>query len=279
MSIVTLTTDFGVADGYVGVMKGVILSIAPDARLVDLSHAIPAQDVRRAAYVLHAAAPFFSAGTIHLAVVDPGVGTERRAIAVWTPAGMLVGPDNGLFTYVMVEAPEWRAVAFENPGYHLTRVSATFHGRDIFAPVAGHLAAGVPLSELGPPVTDPLLLPLPRLDVSPGRLEGVVVHVDRFGNLITSVGRLAWEGKVLELRPAFRPEAAEVRFYAGAAQVDLGEREIVGVRRTYGEVPVGHPVVIVGSSGFLEVAARQGSAAEVLGVDVGDPVVVSFRPV
>ena len=278
MTIITLTTDFGTADGYVGVMKGVLLSIAPEARLVDLSHAIPAQDVRCAAYVLYTAVPFFPDGTVHLAVVDPGVGTERRPVAIHTPKGTFVGPDNGLFTYVLAEAEEWQAVELTSSAHRLLRVSDTFHGRDLFAPAAAHLAAGAALADLGPPVTNPVLLPLPRLTVSQGRAEGEVWHADRFGNLVTSVGWLRWEREQLMLTPVFRRQSSpEAQFLASSAEVEIAGQRLEGVHRTYGMVQVGQPVALVGSEGFLEIAVRQGNAAECLGVRAGDPVVVRFR--
>ncbi|HHS96708.1 MAG TPA: hypothetical protein ENK08_02230 [Chloroflexi bacterium] len=277
MRVIALTTDFGTADGYVGVMKGVILSIVPEVHLVDLSHEIPPQDVRRAAFVLYTAVPFFPPGTVHLAVVDPGVGTERRAIAVQTPQGFFVGPDNGLFTYVLAEAEEWKAVGLEEPAYRLPEVSGTFHGRDVFAPAAAHLARGVPLERLGSPVTDPVLLPLPRLTVGEDRVEGEILHVDRFGNVITSVGRLRWNGGDLVLTPAFRQAASSLQFAAREVAVEVGGERIRPVRRTYGEVGVGEKLALVGSTGFLEIAVRQGNAARALGVHPGDPITLRLR--
>lgn len=276
MAIITLTTDFGTADGYVGAMRGVILSIALQARLVDLSHEIPAQDVHRAAFVLHTAVPFFPSDTVHLAVVDPGVGTERRAIAIETPDGRFVGPDNGLFTYVIAEAEEWRAVELGNPRYHLPRVSETFHGRDLFAPAAAHLSAGVDLLALGEPVDEPIRLPLPRMDVRRGHIEGQILHVDHFGNLITSIGRLEWREDALALTPAWSRRTAPIRFQADRVWVDISGREVSNVRRTYGEVPKGHLVALIGSSGFLEIGRRRGSAAEALDAHVGAPVTLRF---
>jgi len=277
MRVITLTTDFGTADGYVGVMKGVMLSIAPGVRLVDLSHEVPPQDVRRAAFVLYTAVPFFPPDTVHLAVVDPGVGTDRRAIAVQVPQGFLVGPDNGLFTYVLAEAEEWRAVELRDPAYRLPQVSGTFHGRDIFAPAAAHLARGVPMERLGPPVPDPVLLPLPRLEVREDRLEGEVLYIDRFGNVVTSIGRLRWAGNGLVLDAAFRRAAPPLRLAAAGAVVKVGGRTIQGVRRTYGEVAVGESLALVGSTGFLEIAVRQGDAARTLGVRPGDPITLHLR--
>jgi S-adenosylmethionine hydrolase len=213
-----------------------------------------------------------------LVVVDPGVGTERRAIALRTPEGSFVGPDNGVFTYVLAEAETWTAVELTNAEYHLPGVSDTFHGRDLFAPAAAHLAAGVPLEELGRSLTNLSLLPLPRLTVSRNRVEGEVLHADRFGNLITSVGRLWWQEDHLVLVPAFGQRSAPAaEFPASTARVELAERTLTGVHRTYGAVPMGRSLALVGSSGFLEIGVRQGSAAEELGACRGEPVVVTFQ--
>jgi S-adenosylmethionine hydrolase len=277
MTILTLSTDFGTEDEYVGVMKGVILSIAPEVRLVDLSHQIPPQDVRRAAFLLMNAVPYFPPDTVHLAVVDPGVGTERRPLAVRTPAGTFVGPDNGLFSWVLARVPEWGAVEIREPAYRLPLVSSTFHGRDIFAPAAAYLAAGVPLERLGPRLTDPVRLPPPRLEVSDFAVKGEVLYADRFGNLVTSIGRFRWDGDRLVLAPAFRPASGEVTVGVAAARVVLAGVELQGVRRTYGEVAVGEPLALVGSSGFLEIAVRQGSAAAALGALPGTLVTLIFR--
>ncbi|MCS7179403.1 MAG: SAM-dependent chlorinase/fluorinase [Anaerolineae bacterium] len=276
MPILTLLTDFGTEDEYVGVMKGVILSIAPVVRLVDLCHQIPPQDIRRAALLLSNAVPYFPPDTVHLAVVDPGVGTERRALAIRTPAGTFVGPDNGLFSWVLAEIPEWTAVEIREPAYRLPRVSSTFHGRDVFAPAAAYLAMGLPLERLGPRVEDPVMLPPPRLEIRERALEGEVLYADRFGNLVTSIGRLFRERDRLTLFPAFRPSGptpARV-FPASAARVILAGREVHGIRRTYGEVAVGELLALIGSSGFLEIALRQGSAATTLGVVPGVPIVL-----
>ncbi len=278
MPILTLLTDFGTEDEYVGVMKGVILSIAPGVHLVDLSHQIPPQDVRRAALLLSNAVPYFPPDTVHLAIVDPGVGTERRPLAIHTPLGMFVGPDNGLFSWVLAEVPEWVAVEIRDPAYRLPRVSFTFHGRDIFAPAAAHLAAGVSPERLGPRVEDPVMLPLPRLEIGAGVLEGEILYADRFGNLVTSIGRLLRAEDALMLVPAFRPGKGPLSmFSAETARVVLAGTELRGIRRTYGEVAVGEPVALVGSSGFLEIAVRQGSAATVLGAAPGTPVKVLWN--
>ena len=272
--LVTLTTDFGTADGYVGTMKGVILGIAPDARLVDLSHEIAPQDVRQAAYVLYTAYPFFPPHTVHLVVVDPGVGSARRPIALRTPKGYFVGPDNGVFSYVMANEPVEAVVELSDPHYRLLQVSHTFHGRDVFAPAAAHLAAGVPIEALGPPVLDPVTFPPPRLEVSPDTITGEVLHADHFGNVITSIGKLAWSEDVLALEPAFHEvkDERQMRFKATKATVVVAGQEINGVFRTYAEVEPGAVLALVGSEGYLEIAVREGSAAQKLGLHTGDTV-------
>jgi S-adenosylmethionine hydrolase len=271
--VITLTTDFGLVDAYVGTMKGVMLGIAPDARPVDITHQIAPQDVRQTAYVLYTVYRFFPPHTVHLVVVDPGVGSARRAIALRTPRGSFVGPDNGVFSYVMAEQPLIAAVELADARYRRVRVSQTFHGRDIFAPAAAHLAAGVPIDQFGPPVPDPVTLPLPHLQASPGVVEGEVLHIDHFGNVITSVGRLVWEAEKLTLKPAFRETGAqEVHFRADEASITTEGHEIQGVRRTYAQVEPGDTLALVGSTGHLEISVREGSGARKLGLQMGDPV-------
>lgn len=277
--LVTLTTDFGTTTGYVGAMKGVILSIAPDARLVDISHEIAPQDVRQAAFVLYATYPFFPPHAVHLVVVDPGVGSARRPIAIRTPAGTFVGPDNGVFSSVMAREPVETLVELTDPRYRLPRVSHTFHGRDVFAPAAAHLATGVPITALGPPVSDPFTLPPPRLEVAHGGITGEVLYADRFGNVITSIGQLAWYEDELLLEPALQNarECGQVRFEAAQAAVVVAEQEISGVCRTYAEVEPGEMLALVGSDEHLEIAVREGSAARRLGLHPGDVVTLRWR--
>ncbi|MCS7283281.1 MAG: SAM-dependent chlorinase/fluorinase [Anaerolineae bacterium] len=277
MPIITLLTDFGLEDEYVGVMKGVILSIAPQARLVDLTHLIPPQDICRGALVLVSAAPYFPPDTVHLAVVDPGVGTARRPVAIRTPIGTFVGPDNGLFSWALTEVEEWQAVELRETAYRLPQVSMTFHGRDIFAPAAAHLATGVPLEALGPSVFDLVSLPLPYLEIRENTVEGEILYADRFGNLVTSIGRLRWTGDLLTLIPAFRPHAGPAAMFpAGLVRVTVGKTEVRPIRRTYGEAARGELVALVGSSGFLEIAVREGNAAERLGLLPGTPVQITW---
>jgi hypothetical protein len=271
--VITLTTDFGLADGYVGTMKGVMLGIASEAQMVDISHHISPQGVREAAYVLYTAYSFFPSWAVHLVVVDPGVGSARRAIAAQSSHGVFVGPDNGVFSYVMAEEEVEAVVELANPRYHLSAVSRTFHGRDIFAPAAAHLAAGVPIDDLGPQVVDPVLLPLPKLEIGERTAAGVVLHTDHFGNAITSIGRLLWRGDTLSLIPAFRRESREhARFPAGEASVTVAGRQLHGLHGTYADVPRGDLLALVGSEGHLEIAVREGSGADRLALKPGDPV-------
>lgn len=256
MTIITLTSDFGLADGYVGIMKGVILGICPAARLVDISHDIPAQDIGRAAYVLARAAPYFPAGTIHLAIVDPGVGSDRRPLIVQTTDAWFVGPDNGLFTFAL-DAPAARAWLPDRPEFWLPQVSRTFHGRDIFAPLAAHLACGIPAEQLGRPLPDPVRLAQPLPVRHPdGQITGRVVYTDRFGNLITDVPA-AW--------------------VAGSRwTVEVAGQRIMGLSTAYADVAPGALLALVSSGGTVEIAVREGSAAGRLGVGVGTA--VTLRP-
>jgi S-adenosylmethionine hydrolase len=259
MSIITLTTDFGASDGYVGTMKGVILSIAPDVRLVDISHEIAPQHIRQAAYVLHSAASYFPQGTVHLAVVDPGVGSARRALAVRTTQGFLVGPDNGLFTLFLTDEPDAECHAVTNTRYLLPRISSTFHGRDVFAPVAAHLANGADLADLGPRIADPVMLPIPQSEQqADGSWRGCVLYADHFGNLITSLTeellqQILGDGRL-------------------SVEIVIGQQRISGIRHTFAEGAPGELVALIGSSGHLEIAVTNGNAARSLNIGSDSPV-------
>lgn len=248
--IVTLLTDFGTADGYVGAMKGSVLAIAPNARLVDVSHEVGPGDVRGGALALEAAAATFPPGTVHVAVVDPGVGTSRRAVAVATEHAVFVGPDNGLLALAARDARA--VVVLDRVRWHRRPVSATFHGRDVFAPAAARLTAGVPLRELGSPGGSLRALDLPVVERSHRGFKGHVVHIDRFGNLITNltVDHLA---------------ALERRGDAPAGMT-IRRRRPLPILRTYGDARAGSLLALVGSSGRVEIAVRDGSAAAALGV-------------
>lgn len=247
----TLTTDFGTGDGYVGAMKGVILQRAPEARIMDLAHDIEPHNVAAGAYCLCQAAPYFPEGTIHVAVIDPGVGTPlRKPVIIDSGRHLFVGPDNGLFSLAV---PNPRAVyAIESPTFTRPEVSATFHGRDIFAAAAGALAAGVPAQHAGPVVSlrGRLTLGAPSSEgaMPAGMTLGTVVYIDHFGNLITDVSSAD-----LPLNPRFR----------------VGERVIERLSGTYGDVSTGELVAYIGSADTLEIGVREDSAARILGLDRG----------
>jgi S-adenosylmethionine hydrolase len=254
MAIITITTDFGLADGYVGIMKGVILGIMPDVQLIDLSHDIAPQDVRQAAYILSRAIPFFPGGTVHLVVVDPGVGSQRRSLVVQTPSAAYVGPDNGVFSFPLL-AGDAQAYELDQPAYWLPEVSHTFHGRDVFAPVAAHLARGVSPARLGRPIADPVrhLSPMP-IRHADGHISGQVIYADRFGNLITNIPS-SW---VTPGRFACR----------------VAGHEIARLSAAYAEVAPGALVALVSSDDTVEIAVRDGNAARRLGAGAGEPVAV-----
>jgi S-adenosylmethionine hydrolase len=255
--IITLLTDFGLEDHYAASVKGVALSICQNARLVDVTHLIPPQDVRAGAFVLGAAYASFPIGSVHLAVVDPGVGTSRRALAVSAHGHFFIGPDNGIFAWVLEGAPDYRAVSLENREYWRSRVSATFHGRDIFGPVAAHLASGVPLEALGLPCTPSEPPWRQRPIIFEDIVEGEVIHVDRFGNAISNIR-----------------ESDIGAFVSGSRWTVHAAGRRVPLVFTYGEAETGTPVALIGSCGHLEIAVVCGSAARKLGLRPGDPIQV-----
>ena len=259
--IITLTTDFGLRDPFVGIMKGVMLGICPGARLVDLTHEVAPYDVREAALALESAVGFFPAGTVHLAVVDPGVGSARRAIGLSAGGWYFVGPDNGLFS-LAITGREWTAVSLEAKAFHLPTVSQTFHGRDIFAPVAAHLAAGIPLTRLGPPLSDPVRLAWPGCHRDGDEVIGEVVGSDRYGNLLTSVTARDLEtlAPAIELRVFLAGQAVG----PPASSYSTGEEGVL--------------TAIIGSGGRLEIFVRNGSARALVGAERGMPVRVGRRP-
>ena len=308
-TVVTLTTDFGVRDGYVGTMKGVIHTLLPDAKIVDISHSVEPQSIQEGAFILYRAYRYFPASAIHVAVVDPGVGSNRRPIALVTRHGTFVGPDNGIFTYVLRAeqawdapemagrpawvggmwgvAPHWagtaptpdpdtrnptpdtpqelpRAYHIANPDYWLASVSNTFHGRDIFAPVAAHLASGAHPDRIGQEVPLRTLTQLPTSAPRIARaargatvMSGQIVYLDHFGNIITNLPERLLEPLLMG---------------AGKVTVDVGGYRIEGLRQSYADVGEGQPVALMGSERLLEIAVRNASAAQRLKVRIGDPV-------
>ncbi len=258
-SVVTLLTDFGGRDAFVGIMKGVILGIHPDTVLVDLCHEIPAHDIMGGSFLLHTAAKAFPQGTIHVGVVDPGVGGPRRPILAELDGQVFVAPDNGLLSYPLAAAADRRTRHLTAQEYWRDPVSASFHGRDIFAPVAGHLAAGVEPARLGSVVDDPVLLAIPRPRVvADGSLQGTVLWVDRFGNCITNVA----QGDLASLGPT---GGRRVR-------VRVGGRVLGTLVAYYGELAPGAAGAILGSAGYVELFSNQRDFAGQWGVGNGDPV-------
>lgn len=260
--IITLLTDFGLEDSYIGVMKGVIASICPNALVVDLTHYVPPQDIATAAFLLDISVDYFPPDTIHVAVVDPGVGTARKPVAIRTASATFVGPDNGIFTLVLQRHRMVQAVCLDNPHYHLPVLSSTFHGRDLFAPVAAHLACGAPFEQLGTPVTRLQRLPFPRPRVSWTGICATVVHIDRFGNAITNLTRSQYDS----WRARWSVEEPLV-------QVDK-HPHLLPLRRTYGDVSPGEPLALFSSSQRLEIAIHQGNAAATFGIRRGHKVYV-----
>jgi S-adenosylmethionine hydrolase len=273
--MIGLLTDFGTVDPYVGVMKGVIYGIAPYVQIIDITHATQPQNVRQAAFTLMNSYRYFPAGTIFVAVVDPGVGSERRPVGVIAGDYAFVAPDNGVLSYALSELADYHAVALTNAEYQLAAASHTFHGRDIFAPVAAHLAAGVPLEAFGEILGNLMMLPSPMLRVEGKQISGEVVHIDHFGNVITSIGQMRWVmPERLTLAPRFGDSDTTVPIPAAETAIHLAGQSITGIQRTYSEVVRGELLAMVGSNGYLEIAVNQGNAAAWLDVAIGDEVTV-----
>lgn len=280
MRIITLTTDFGTRDWFVGTMKGVILGIAPRAQVVDITHEVPPGDIRAGAFALMAACRYFPKGTVHVAVVDPGVGSQRQAIAVQTANGTFIGPDNGVLSWALMREKIKTIRLLENQKYFLKERSHTFHGRDIFAPVAAHVSRGLPVQRLGRELKDFQRLPWPTpvkgapssVSARPRVLkraqtedlgtpvQGEIIHIDRFGNAITNIeaGLLPGDDKATR-------------------EVTIKRKLCCKLAECYSAVPAGSPVAVIGSSGFLEIAVNGGSAERKFGLEIGDKVVVTVR--
>jgi S-adenosyl-L-methionine hydrolase (adenosine-forming) len=264
--IITLMTDFGIKDGNVGVMKGVIWGISPSAQISDLSHMIHAQNIREAAYVFARSVPYFPKGSIHVVVVDPGVGTARRPMAAQIGDWFYVGPDNGTITGLLERAEQvgWRStfVELNQKEYWLPTISFVFHGRDIFSPVAAHLANGVSLNDLGTPFYEPVRLKLSKPEHTKNGWRGEVTHIDHFGNLGSNI-RVENLGSALD--------------YKEDIIVHIKGVDIKGMVNTFGERPVGELIALFGSAGNLAISVVNGSAAEKLGAKIGDAIEVLFR--
>ena len=260
MPVISLITDFGIKDGNVGVMKGVIWNISPNAQISDISHTIQPQNVPEAALILARCAPYFPENAIHLVVVDPGVGTARRPMAAKIGSQYYVGPDNGTITMLLEKAEQagWKTefVDINDPNYWLPDVSFVFHGRDIFAPVAAHLSIGVSLKSLGTPFDNPVRLEIPKPEKTDSGWRGQVIHIDHFGNIASNI-------RAENLDAALKDKEK--------ITVSMGDVEIKGLVNTFGERPVGELIALMGSTGNLLVSVVNGSALDRLSVKVGDP--------
>lgn len=256
MGIITLCTDFGTKDPYVGIMKGVILAADPEARIVDITHEIEAHDVREAAFTVEDYRGYFPAGTVHLVVVDPSVGSSRRPIAVSCDGHFFVGPDNGVLSFVARRASEVRVI--ENRDLMREEISATFHGRDIFGPVAAHLSRGIALSDLGPKITDPVMLDDMYPVIRGTTMTGDIARFDHFGNAITNIG-----GEHFRSFIGTRPY-----------QISINEYSFDSLSRSYFE---GEITCLTGSSGYIEFGVFQGNFRTRTGVRKRDPVIVTIQ--
>jgi S-adenosylmethionine hydrolase len=265
-AIITLTTDFGIQDTYVAAMKGVILDINPKVTLLDICHSIEPQNIPQAAFLISTAYGYFPQGTIHMVIVDPEVGSQRRAIILKTRRACFLAPDNGVLSYIIHRPwpkrglskaeptglpPGLQAIEISNPKFWHHPVSSTFHGRDIFAPVAAHLSLGVPLQEFGPPITSLKAFPLPKPQLGArGELIGHILHIDRFGNIITDIDR---------------EDLPSAKF-----SIEIAARQIESLSPSYAEAD--GLLALIGSSGQLEIAVKNSSAAALLGAKIGDEV-------
>ena len=262
--LIALMTDFGLDDVFVGVMKGVIAGINPQAQVIDISHGLPSFDVMEAAVRLKWAYPWFPEGTIITTVIDPGVGSERGIIAASAHGRLFVAPDNGLLRPTIDDDPQARIFRVKSQEFFLPHVSGTFHGRDIFAPVAAHLSRGVGIEKVGPDIgiDDIVKLTIPEPTQNPdGSVEGEVIIGDKFGNLISNIPR-----SMIESIGAF-----------GELEISIGELKIEGISRAYSDAPPGAPAAVISSMDTLEIACNMGSARDMTGADKGDRVVVKRR--
>jgi S-adenosyl-L-methionine hydrolase (adenosine-forming) len=258
--IITLTTDFGTRDWFVGTMKGIMLGINSRAAIVDLTHEIPPGDIRAGAFALMAGCRYFPKGTVHMAVVDPGVGSQRQAIAVQTVDYFFVGPDNGVLSWALPREKIKAIRQLDNPKYFLKTISRTFHGRDIFAPVAAHLSRGLSLERLGRELKDFVRLPWLKPTRQRGEICGEILYIDHFGNAITNIEAVLVSGR--------RKVTCEV----------IGRRKVrCPLAAFYGAVPANSPVAVIGSSGFLEIAVNGSSAAQRFGLKIGNALIVRMN--
>lgn len=257
---ITLTTDFGLKDSYVGTMKGVILRIFPGATLIDITHQITPQDLLEAALIVGSAYRYFPRGTVHLVIVDPGVGGDRRPLVVTGSEHAFVGPDNGIFSHLMEADPEARFREIRESRYLLPGISDTFHGRDLFAPIAAYLARGVDPAEFGPEIAEPIPLEAPNPRIWGDQVRGEVIHLDSFGNVVSNITRRQFEGAV----------------QGRAFSIELNGKKVDRISRTYSDQERGRTLALFNSHDLLEIAVREGRADRRLGAGKGDTILIQI---
>jgi len=276
--VIAIITDFGHDDPFVGIMKGVISKLSPQAQLINISNSIPQGDIQRAAIQLWMAKSYFPAGTVFLAVVDPGVGTERKAVIIQDGDFTYVGPNNGLFSYA-VEG-KFHAWELSNAAYQLASGSSTFHGRDIFAPAAAQAANGIPGVNFGQQVEEIVQLPVIDLLVEPGRMSGEIIYADQFGNLLTSLGKFIKSGEKqyrFESWLSFAKDSNDkLEYQIATAKLQLPDGQLINWVQTFEDIPPRECGFLVGSNGLLEIAAFNASAQTLTNLSVGDPVALLF---
>jgi len=261
--VITLLTDFGLSDPYAGIMKGVISSINQEARIIDITHQIKQGAVTHAAWLIQEFYPFFPKGTIHIAVVDPGVGSKRRAILIRTGDYFFVGPDNGIFWPIIKHHEEITIIHLTERRYFSGNISSTFHGRDIFAPVAAHLSLGTDPMSMGSPINNPAPIDIPEIEQTGKMIRGRVIRVDHFGNIITNIHRTLLEG------------------LSGTSQkvIKIAGLKIMGISNTYSDVKKGELLALVGSSDFLEIAVNSGRPCDMIGITQEDIIGIEVKVV
>jgi len=284
--VITLLTDFGTQDAYVGIMKGVIAGINPSATVIDICHSIPPQDTFSGAYLLSTSYKYFPEKTIHVAVVDPGVGSRRDIVCVETKDYFFLAPDNGLLSFIVHEERPKSIIRVTNSKYFLPSPSSTFHGRDVFAPVAAHLSLGVKPQQFGIRVNQLEQLDMPKpVQKKAGQVEGQIIYIDRFGNLITNITKeyliKGAGGQKPEVRSK-KPDAFEktskdkMLLKYDTIETTIGKKKIIGLSKTYIDAESGEPLVLIGSAGFLEVSINQGNAQKYFRVDRGNKIRVEM---
>lgn len=273
--LIALLTDFGTSDIYVGVMKGVMKKICPDATFIDISHEVQRQSIHDGALMLRNSYSYFPDGTVFLVVIDPTVGSTRRPVLVKTEQYQFIAPDNGILTPTLNEIGQWDAVELSNTAYQLSDNSFTFHGRDIFSPAAAYAARGdIAMQDFGASITDLVTLPIPALSINDDSIKGEITHIDHFGNIITNIGTLTWEdNETLKLNT---PEQ-NILIDATTAHLTIDNKHLQTIKHAYHEVAVGDMLLQVDSNGYLEIAINHGSASSQLEVGIHDTITLNLK--